>query len=173
MNTIASNVLLNLTSGMRFDGQLNVDMNDLATNMVPYPHMHFLLPSMSPVVLPKAPQAGGAASQHRAIERLFLDIMSRNHQLMSCDPRQSMYLACAVLARGNITASDVSRNVSLLGPRMHMVHWNQEVRESQKLVNQPESDLPRVKCLQNVLLASIGPLRGFRHHEPQPTAHEL
>jgi tubulin epsilon len=130
MNTIASNVLLNLTSGMRFEGQLNVDMNDLATNMVPYPRMHFLLSSMSPLVVPKAPQAPGAASQHKAIERLFLDIMSRNHQLMTCDPRHSMHLACGVLARGNITASDVSRNVALLKPRMHMVHWNQEVRVS-------------------------------------------
>ena len=126
MNSLAASALLNLTSGMRFEGELNVDMNDITMNMVPFPRMHFLLPATSPLVTSKAPQSAGV--QYRAIDRLFFDVMSRSHQLMTCDPRHSMYLACGLLARGGVTASDVSRNVNTLKPHLRMVYWNQEVR---------------------------------------------
>jgi tubulin epsilon len=49
MNGIAANLLLNLTSGMRFEGALNVDINDITMNLVPFPRLKFLLSSMSPV----------------------------------------------------------------------------------------------------------------------------
>ena len=52
MNGIAANLLLNLTAGMRFDGALNVDINEVTTNLVPFPKLHFLLSSMSPAVVP-------------------------------------------------------------------------------------------------------------------------
>lgn len=35
--------LTNLTASVRFDGALNVDLNELTTNLVPFPRMHFLL----------------------------------------------------------------------------------------------------------------------------------
>ena len=28
---------------MRFEGSLNVDLNEITTNMVPYPRMHYLM----------------------------------------------------------------------------------------------------------------------------------
>lgn len=127
INNIAANVLLNLTSGMRFEGSLNVDMNDITMNMVPYPQLHFLVPAMSPFTLHNGSAPSSSASQHRAIDRLFHDIMSRDHQLMSCDPRQSMYLACGLLTRGGITAADVSRNVGTIKASIRMPYWNQEV----------------------------------------------
>jgi tubulin epsilon len=122
MNNIAASVLLNLTSGMRFEGTLNVDLNDITMNMVPFPRHHFLVPSMSPLVVSRA----GPSSQ-RAVDRLFLDVMSREHQLLKCDPRGSTYLACGLLARGRISAADVSRNIVTLRPNMRMAYWNQEV----------------------------------------------
>ena len=41
MNGIAANLLLNLTAGMRFDGALNVDINEVTTNLVPFPRCTF------------------------------------------------------------------------------------------------------------------------------------
>src|ERR1700753_3613049 len=57
MNSIAAHLLLNLTrydlgcqcvvltqySSMRFEGTLNVDLNEITMNLVPYPKLHFLL----------------------------------------------------------------------------------------------------------------------------------
>jgi tubulin epsilon len=34
---------------MRFDGALNVDLNEITTNLVPYPKLHFLLSSIAPL----------------------------------------------------------------------------------------------------------------------------
>lgn len=123
MNNIAANVVLNLTSGMRFEGMLNVDMNDITMNMVPFPRHHFLLPSMSPLVVSKA-----GSSTQRAVDRLFFDVMSREHQLLKCDPRSSTYLSCGLLARGGVSGADVARNIATLKPSMHLAYWNQEVR---------------------------------------------
>lgn len=129
INKLAASTLLNLTAGMRFEGSLNVDMNDITMNMVPFPNMHFLLPSMSPLVGTNAPSGNVAGRPQRAIDRLFLDVMNRSHQLVSCDSLQSTSLACALLARGSITAADVSRNIGLLKGNMRMPYWNQEVRD--------------------------------------------
>jgi tubulin epsilon len=49
MNTIIADVMLNLTASMRFEGSMNVDLNEVAMNLVPYPRLHFLLPSLSPL----------------------------------------------------------------------------------------------------------------------------
>jgi tubulin epsilon len=34
---------------MRFEGDLNVDLNDITMNLVPFPRMHFLLSALSPM----------------------------------------------------------------------------------------------------------------------------
>eukprot|EP00976_Prorocentrum_cordatum_P026950 547226-Prorocentrum_minimum.AAC.2 len=53
MNGVAASLLLNLTSSVRFDGTLNVDLNEITMNLVPYPHLHFLVSSMSPLTTSK------------------------------------------------------------------------------------------------------------------------
>jgi hypothetical protein len=39
MNGIAASLLLNLTSSVRFEGSLNVDLNDITMNLVPFPRV--------------------------------------------------------------------------------------------------------------------------------------
>lgn len=68
MNSIAANMLLNLTSSMRFAGPLNVDLNDLTMNLVPFPRLHFLLASMSPLAAPK--DVGKLAGAPRAVDQV-------------------------------------------------------------------------------------------------------
>lgn len=46
---------------VRFEGQLNLDLNEVVTNLVPYPRLHFLLASMTP--LGAATTAAAAASR--------------------------------------------------------------------------------------------------------------
>lgn len=127
VNSIAANVVLNLTSSMRYEGTLNVDMNDVTMNMVPYPRAHFLVPSMSPLSAPRD-RGPSAAASHKAIDHAFTDVMSREYQLLTCDPRASTYLACGLLMRGGITISDANRNIARLKPHLKMAYWNQEVR---------------------------------------------
>jgi tubulin epsilon len=48
MNNIVANLLLNMTSSMRFEGDMNVDINDIVTNLVPFANLNFLTSSMTP-----------------------------------------------------------------------------------------------------------------------------
>jgi tubulin epsilon len=57
MNNIVANLLMNMTSSMRFEGQLNVDISDIATNLVPFPSLKFIISSMTPLYSLVNPQA--------------------------------------------------------------------------------------------------------------------
>eukprot|EP01135_Chromosphaera_perkinsii_P008982 Nk52_evm1s1568 gene=Nk52_evmTU1s1568 len=145
MNNIIANLLLNLTSSSRFEGSLNVDLNEISMNLVPYPSLHYLLPAMSPLYTPADLGSGrfstyktnsstssgiGAASGPRQVDELFRDCFSASHQLFQgggsggggkdhhqsqqTQARHHTYLACALMGRGNITVSDVRRNIEAL-----------------------------------------------------------
>ena len=58
MNSIVAQMLSNLTCGFRFPGPLNLDVNEITTNMVPYPRLHFLLSSLAPLSTTKHVLAG-------------------------------------------------------------------------------------------------------------------
>merc|ERR1712156_1049586 len=38
-----------MTASLRFEGELNVDLNEFQTNLVPFPRLHFMITSMAPV----------------------------------------------------------------------------------------------------------------------------
>lgn len=46
MNAILARLLINLTASMRFAGDLNVDLNEITTNLVPFPRLHYLTSSL-------------------------------------------------------------------------------------------------------------------------------
>ncbi|KAH0717267.1 hypothetical protein KY285_013298 [Solanum tuberosum] len=50
LNRLISQVISSLTASLRFDGALNVDVNEIQTNLVPYPRIHFMLSSYAPVI---------------------------------------------------------------------------------------------------------------------------
>ena len=69
MNGIAANMLLHLTSSVRFEGALNVDLNEITTNLVPFPRLHFLLASLSPLAAPK--DVGKLMGPPRAVDQVL------------------------------------------------------------------------------------------------------
>merc|ERR1712156_1104311 len=49
LNRVISKVVSSMTAALRFDGELNVDMNEFQTNLVPFPRLHFMTTSLAPV----------------------------------------------------------------------------------------------------------------------------
>lgn len=45
------------------------------------------------------------------LDQMFSDAFSKDHQLMQADPKHSLYLACALMVRGNVQISDLRRNI--------------------------------------------------------------
>ncbi|OWF35961.1 tubulin epsilon chain-like [Mizuhopecten yessoensis] len=121
MNNIVANLLLNMTSSARFEGSLNVDLNEITMNLVPFPRLHYLVSSQSPLYA-----IADVKLPPRRLDQMFSDAFSKDHQLLRSDPKRSLYLACALMVRGNVEISDVRRNIDRLKPNLQFIHWNQE-----------------------------------------------
>lgn len=50
LNRLIAQVVSSITSSLRFDGALNVDLTEFQTNLVPFPRIHYPLISYAPVV---------------------------------------------------------------------------------------------------------------------------
>jgi tubulin alpha len=61
LNRLIAQVVSSVTSSLRFDGALNVDLNEFQTNLVPYPRIHYPLISYAPVI-------SAARSQHEGFK---------------------------------------------------------------------------------------------------------
>merc|ERR1711972_408983 len=48
LNRVIAKVISSMTAALRFDGELNVDMNEFQTNLVPFPRLHFMTTSLAP-----------------------------------------------------------------------------------------------------------------------------
>lgn len=121
MNNIVANLLLNLTSSARFEGQLNMDLNEITMNLVPFPHLHYLTSSLTPLYT-----LADVNIPTRRLDQMFSDAFNKDHQLIRADPKHNLYLACALMVRGNVHISDLRRNIERLKPSLPFVSWNQE-----------------------------------------------
>jgi len=142
MNTAAATALLGLTAPVRFPGSLNVDLGELATNLVPYPRLHFLSASCVPSTTNTSASTASAAVAARSssshvrasgasrTRELTADAMYRAclqpaHQLNShVDPMRGTNLAVALLHRGDASLDDAERGVRYLRSKCRMVSWN-------------------------------------------------
>ncbi|KDO27136.1 hypothetical protein SPRG_07844 [Saprolegnia parasitica CBS 223.65] len=121
MNRIVARVLTHLTSSMRFEGSLNVDLNEITTNLVPFPKLHYLLSSLSPL------QSTSPAYQTHRLRHLFTDIFHAQNQLIQTSPRtHGVMLACGLLFRGNVQVSDVQSHLEKLKAEMRLIYWNKD-----------------------------------------------
>ena len=50
LNRLIAQIISSITSSLRFEGALNVDLNEFQTNLVPYPRIHFPLATYAPVM---------------------------------------------------------------------------------------------------------------------------
>ncbi|XP_064196062.1 tubulin epsilon chain [Anguilla rostrata] len=121
MNNIVANLLLNLTSSARFEGSLNMDLNEITMNLVPFPRLHYLVSSLTPLYT-----LADVNVPTRRLDQMFTDAFSKDHQLIRADPKHSLYLACALMVRGNVQVSDLRRNIERLKPSLPFISWNQE-----------------------------------------------
>ncbi|CDO67220.1 tubulin epsilon chain, putative [Plasmodium reichenowi] len=140
MNNIVANVILNLTSSMRFEGSLNVDINEICTNLIPYPFFNFLLSSLSPCI---------ESESIRTFDHLFKNVLSQNNQMLIANPKDGLSLSMAFLVRGNINISDVTKNVLLIKNNLNILKYNKDATKigicNVSPLNQPYSLL----CLIN------------------------
>ncbi|XP_032674365.1 tubulin epsilon chain-like isoform X2 [Odontomachus brunneus] len=152
MNSIIVNMLLHLT---RFPGSLNMDMNEVATNLVPYPKLHYIFSSICPVTL-AAPNMCNM-QQTRLQDELFINAWSRNNQLIKLDPlqRTSVILAAAHIARGNTTLTDMKRNIERFQSKAKFTSWSKDCMKIGLCSIPPAGHTSSLLCLLNSSTMSL------------------
>ncbi|RDL38580.1 Tubulin alpha chain [Venustampulla echinocandica] len=120
LNRLIAQVVSSITSSLRFDGALNVDLNEFQTNLVPYPRIHYPLISYAPVI-------SAAKSSHESFKTLDLTLQcfEPNNQMVVCDPRNGKYMAVALLYRGDVVPRDCNAAVASLKAKtsFNLVEW--------------------------------------------------
>eukprot|EP01022_Parablepharisma_sp_SALTPOND_P034176 TRINITY_DN90766_c0_g1_i1.p1 TRINITY_DN90766_c0_g1~~TRINITY_DN90766_c0_g1_i1.p1 ORF type:complete len:493 (+),score=36.23 TRINITY_DN90766_c0_g1_i1:100-1578(+) len=103
INRAAVLALTNLTSMFRFKTSANSDMLRLASNLIPFPHLHFFTIGVSPIVPPL----------YYTVTDSIADIF-RDNMLIAADPKYGRYLAAATLFRGDALYSTADINSLVL-----------------------------------------------------------
>ncbi|BEI81139.1 hypothetical protein CcaverHIS002_0202990 [Cutaneotrichosporon cavernicola] len=91
LNRLIAQVVSSITASLRFDGSLNVDLNEFQTNLVPFPP---------------------AFHESNSVAEMTISCFESNNQMVKCDPRQGKYMACCLLYRGDVVPKDVNAAVA-------------------------------------------------------------
>lgn len=151
VNLIAARMLCHVTSSCRFHGEMNVDLNEIYTNLVPFPRLHFLMTALN-IRQPALPSNQRQDYSRTALQRAFGEITSNKGQLSGAFqysasnppiPQSSsstisvttnynphgkpMTIASAFLARGKVTLSEFIQCVTHSQRQvLQFPEWNPE-----------------------------------------------
>jgi len=101
LNQIFAQVVSSITA-LRFPGQLNVDLTEFQTNLVPFPRIHFPLCSYAPIVDRKK-----GLFERMSVPELTNAAFDSKNMMVKCNPQYGVYMACCLLYRGDIIPRDV------------------------------------------------------------------
>jgi len=109
LNQLISKVMCGVSTSLRFPGQLNGDLRKLGMNLIPFPRLHFLMPSFAPFYDPKA-----RTFQRLSVPELTSSLFDRKNLLVASDPRFGRYLTAACIFRGKVSSHEAENSVAQL-----------------------------------------------------------
>jgi len=120
LNRLIAQVISSLTASLRFDGALNVDVNEFQTNLVPYPRIHFMLTSYAPIINKEK-----AFHESLSVAEITSTVFEPSNMMTKCDPRHGKYMACCLMYRGDVVPKDVNAAVASVKTRrtIQFVDW--------------------------------------------------
>ncbi|KAB2005364.1 hypothetical protein ERO13_D11G245300v2 [Gossypium hirsutum] len=120
LNRLISQIISSLTTSLRFDGAINVDITEFQTNLVPYPRIHFMLSSYAPVI-----SAAKAYHEQLSVPEITSAVFEPSSMMAKCDPRHGKYMACYLMYRGDVVPKDVNAAVATIKTKrtVQFVDW--------------------------------------------------
>ncbi|XP_052683110.1 tubulin alpha-1A chain-like [Crassostrea angulata] len=120
LNRLIAQIVSSTTASLRFNGDLNVDLNEFQTNLVPYPRLRFLLTSYAPVISTEK-----AYHEQLSVAEITNASFEPANQMVKCDPRHGKYMACCMLYRGDVVPKDVNAAIATIKTKrtIQFVDW--------------------------------------------------
>ncbi|KAJ4820098.1 Tubulin alpha chain [Rhynchospora pubera] len=109
LNRLISQTISSLTTFLRFDGAINVDITEFQKNFVPYPRAHFMLSSYAPIISSKK-----AHHEQNSIPEITTAVFEPSSMMAKCDPRHGKYMACCLMYRGDVVPKDVNTAIATI-----------------------------------------------------------
>jgi len=123
LNRLIAKNVSSITASLRFAGELNVDLNEFQTNLVPFPRLHFMVSAMAPIT--SSEKKDTTDSTVRAITDACLSPRNFLCTTTDFDAAEDKYMAVSLNYRGDIRAKDVSATVQWLkaNSKVTLVEW--------------------------------------------------
>merc|ERR1712110_664951 len=123
LNQIISKVVSSMTASLRFDGELNVDLGEFQTNLVPFPRLHFMTTALAPVV--SKDKKDHEAQTVREITDHVFQPQDMLVKYADFDPVEDKYMAISVNYRGTIQSKEANATVQWLkqNNKISFVEW--------------------------------------------------
>ncbi|XP_065668516.1 tubulin alpha-4 chain isoform X1 [Hydra vulgaris] len=120
LNRLISQVVSSITASLRFEGELNVDLNEFQTNLVPYPRIHFPLASFAPIISREK-----ANHQSMDTHEITKSVFEPGNKMVKCNPSGGKYMSCCMLYRGDVRPRNVNDAISKIKQmqNIHFVDW--------------------------------------------------
>jgi tubulin alpha len=120
LNRLIAQVVSSITASLRFNGSLNVDLNEFQTNLVPYPRIHFPLVTYAPII-----SSAKAYHEQMSVSEISYACFEPNNQMVKCDPRNGKYMSCCLLYRGDVVPKDTNAAISTIKTKrtIQFVDW--------------------------------------------------
>lgn len=120
LNCLIAHAIANVTASLRFQGDLNTDLYELETNLVPHPRMHFSVISHAPIVR----RENATHSELNTLE-ITNAVFDPENQLVKCDLRTAKFMSCCLLYRGDVTPRDANAAIAQIKSRhdIPFVDW--------------------------------------------------
>eukprot|EP00252_Welwitschia_mirabilis_P011521 TRINITY_DN2578_c0_g1_i1.p1 TRINITY_DN2578_c0_g1~~TRINITY_DN2578_c0_g1_i1.p1 ORF type:complete len:281 (-),score=22.90 TRINITY_DN2578_c0_g1_i1:61-903(-) len=120
LNRLIAQVISSITTSLRFQGALNVDITEFQTNLVPFPRIHFMLSSYAPVISNKK-----VYHEALTVKEITNSVFEAQNMMAKCDPRHGKYMACCLMYRGDVVPKDVNSAVTQMKTKktIQFVDW--------------------------------------------------
>merc|ERR1712093_877755 len=123
LNRIIAKTISAMTASLRFDGELNVDLNEYQTNLVPFPRLHFMTNSLAPVIAKDK-----AGNETFSVQDVTDQAVNPDYFLVrypDFDAAEDKYMAVTLLYRGNIKSKDSNAVIQWLkdNNKLSFVDW--------------------------------------------------
>jgi len=124
LNRLITKTISSMTASLRFDGELNVDLSEFQTNLVPFPRLHFMITSMAPILTAKK-MCTHKTDDVRAITQSCFSPQNFFTKIADFDATEDKYMAISVSYRGDVRAKEANAAVQWAkeNKKVSFVEW--------------------------------------------------